>query len=100
MESLEIPSSVAQPMIDAAKAYIQSVNSSKALGVYDILEGASIPSGLWAELVTVLGANPKVWAMLALDEEKLKIIFKGKSAEGIEYKYFNFTNPCPNDCPE
>lgn len=100
MESLEIPASVAQPMIDAAKAYIESVNTTKALGTINILQGAYIPPALWSELVIALGENPKVWAMLALEDGKLKIIFKGKPAEGTGYKYFNFTDPCPSDCPD
>lgn len=100
MESLEISAAEAQPMIDAAKAYIESVNTSRALGEVDILRGASIPSALWSELVEALGENPKVWAMLALEDGKLKIIFKGKAAEGTEYKYFNFTSPCPANCPD
>lgn len=100
MANVEIPASEAQPMIDAASAYIDDLNATKTLGAIDILRGAYIPPALWSELVGVLGPNPKVWAMLALEEGELKIIFKGKSATGTKYSYFNFTNPCPTDCPD
>ncbi|MFK7950194.1 MAG: hypothetical protein AB8G11_21570 [Saprospiraceae bacterium] len=100
MESLEIPASEAKPMIDAAKAYIQKLNTTKTLKAISILQGAYIPPGLWSEVVTKLGENPEVWAMLALENGEMKIIFQGKAATGkVVYKYFNFTRPCPNMCP-
>lgn len=99
-EPTQIPVEEARQMIDSAKVYIDAINTSGELGNISIPQGAKISDCMWEEIIRELGEKPLVWSMMAIDNGEMKIIFQGKSAEGEEYKYFNFVHPCPLNCPD
>ena len=52
------------------------------------------------EHVNKLGNTPETWEMMAMENGELTIIFQGKKEGGSEYVYYDFTTPCPDQCPE
>jgi hypothetical protein len=96
----EIPSGTATPMLTNAKAYIDEVNSTLEPGAIKIPYGAKIPVCEMKEILTKLGDTPDVWAMMAMEDDELTIIFQGKDQATDSYVYYDFTKPCPDKCPE
>jgi hypothetical protein len=96
----EIPASEATTMIDDAKVYIDGVNSTLPAEAMKIPYGAKIPVCEMQELLNKLGNTPETWAMMAMENGELTIIFQGKKEGGSEYVYYDFTTPCPDVCPQ
>jgi hypothetical protein len=77
---------------------------------YVVVKGFQIPPDEFQNMLSSLGPNPQVWAMLAIQRDEktgkpyLGLIFQGKGQKtpesGNDYEYFDFTDPCPKSCPE
>lgn len=95
-----IPATEGVEMIDEAQTYIASVNTTITGNNPKIPFGAKIPVCELQEILNDLGEEPEVWAMLAMKDGELEIVFQGKEDAGsTNYKYYDFTIPCPKMCP-
>lgn len=94
-----IPAAEADTMISQAQAYITSINNSLETEAIKIPFGAKIPICEMQEILNQLGDTPETWAMMAMDDGELTIIFQGKKEGTDEYLYYDFTMPCPKKCP-
>lgn len=96
----EILPSEALPMLAEAEVYIDSVNNSLEAGAVQIPYGARIPVCEMKEILEKIGDEPETWAMMAMEDGELTIIFQGKKEGTSEYVYYDFTRPCPDKCPD
>ncbi len=106
----KIPGAEAEGMIADAKTYIESLNGylfdggNKPQPLYEIPRGAKLAPCEMGEIVKEVGTDADVWAMMALETDEegkkyLTIIFQCKAKDSENYVYYNFTKPCPAQCP-
>ncbi|MFK7950195.1 MAG: hypothetical protein AB8G11_21575 [Saprospiraceae bacterium] len=93
-----LPKSTAIEYLSEARVYIEGVNSTIPEGEPIIPRGAETTVCELQEIVNDLGEDGKVWAMLGMKDGQLEIVFQGITADN-QYKYYDFTRPCPNACP-
>lgn len=95
-----VPASEGIAMISEAQTYIDDVNATISGTSPKIPYGAKIPVCELQEILNDLGETPEVWAMMAMKDGKLEIVFQGLDDATSTYKYYDFTHPCPAMCPE
>jgi hypothetical protein len=104
LNSHEIPASQALPAIGAwqvarsAMIPVLSQNSTTQPDAKYIAKGFKIPMADIQGILASIGDTSKLFAMLAIQDTSVTIIFQMPDKSGVT-KYYDFTQPCPNYCP-
>lgn len=104
LASHEIPASQASAAITAwsnvrsAIVPVISADSTTQNDAQFIARGFKVPMADLQNIMTAAGDTSKLWAMLAIQNSNVTIIFRIPDATGVT-RYYDFTLPCPSNCP-
>ncbi|MDX1913841.1 MAG: hypothetical protein SFV22_20255 [Saprospiraceae bacterium] len=104
LNSHEIPASQALPAMGAwqsarnAMIPVLSQNTTTAPDAKYIAKGFKIPMADIQGILASIGDTSKLFAMLAIQDTSVTIIFQMPDKSGA-VKYYDFTQPCPSNCP-
>lgn len=104
LNSHEIPPSEALPAMGAwqsarnAMIPVLSQNTTTAPDAKYIAKGFKIPMADIQGILASIGDTSKLFAMLAIQDTSVTIIFQMPDKNGT-VKYYDFTQPCPSNCP-
>jgi hypothetical protein len=100
----EIPAAKATAAMaewDTARSAIVPVLAANAATRPDakyIAKGFKIPMGDLQSILAAIGDTSKLFAMLAIQDTTVTVIFQMPDKSGA-LRYYDFTKPCPTDCP-
>jgi len=81
-------------------------NSDQAADTSFLVYGFHLPRLELDSMLSYLGPDPNVWAMLAIKYDATKqafvpeLVFAAEPERGGSWSYYDFTAPCPTACPD